>query len=59
MDELLPAAIGMRMAINQQNVALSMIKKSAEAGQQIADMVLQGALNVAASTRGSHVDLSA
>jgi hypothetical protein len=52
--EMLPAQIAMQMAMTQQNVALSMVKKTAEMQQQIADMLL-----VAASGRGGNVNISA
>lgn len=59
MEELLPAAIGAQMALNQQKVALSVIKSTANAQQAIADMVLEGSRNVAAAARGQNLNISA
>lgn len=56
---MLPAAIAMQMAITQQRAALSMIKQTAQMQQQIADVVMQGAANAAASGRGGIVNISA
>jgi len=52
--DMLPAAIGMQMAMVQQNVALSMLKQSAQAQAQIADILM-----ASISGRGGNVDLSA
>lgn len=56
---MLPAAIAAQMAITQQRVALSMIKQTAQMQQQIADVVLEGAANAAASGRGQIVNIAA
>lgn len=56
--EALPAQIAMQMAMTQQNVAMSMLKKTAEMQQQIADIVTEGALTAAASARGGKVNIS-
>ncbi len=50
----MPAAIAAQMAMVQQNVALSMIKKTAETQQQIADILM-----ATVSGRGGSVDLFA
>ena len=52
--DILPAAIAAQMAMTQQNVALSMIKKTAETQQQIADILM-----ATISGRGGSVDLFA
>jgi|GEM_PF-2270475 len=52
--DLMPAAIAAQMAMVQQNVALSMIKKTAETQQQIADILM-----ATVSGRGGSVDLFA
>lgn len=52
--DMMPAAIAMQMATTQQNVALSMIKKTAETQQQIADILM-----ATISGRGGSVDLFA
>lgn len=57
--DMMPAAIAAQMAITQQNAALSMIKKSAEMQQQIADVILEGAQAVSASSRGGIVNIAA
>lgn len=51
---MLPAAIAMQMAMTQQNVAMSMIKKSAEMQAQVADILM-----AAVSGRGGNVNISA
>ncbi|PZO83703.1 MAG: hypothetical protein DI626_08855 [Micavibrio aeruginosavorus] len=57
--DMMPAALAAQQAITQQNVALSMIKKSAEMQQQIADVILEGAQSVSASSRGGIVNIAA
>ena len=57
--DMMPAAIAAQMAMTQQNVALSMIKKSAEMQKQIADVILEGSQAVSASSRGGIVDIAA
>ncbi len=56
---MMPAAIAAQMAMTQQNVALSMIKKSAEMQQQIADVIMEGAQSVPSSSRGGIVNIAA
>ena len=59
MEELLPAAIGAQMALNQQKVALSVIKGTAQAQQAVADMVLEGARMAATNAfRGTRVNFA-
>ena len=59
MEELLPAGIGAQMALNQQKVALSVIKSTANAQQAIADMVMEGARTSAANaSRGTRVNFA-
>lgn len=59
MEELLPAGIGAQMALNQQKVALSVIKSTANSQQAIADMVMEGARTAAANaSRGTRVNFS-
>ena len=50
----MPAAIAMQMAMTQQNVALSMIKQTAQMQQQIADVLM-----ATVSGRGGNVNISA
>ncbi len=57
--DMMPAAIAAQMAMTQQNVALSMIKKSAEMQQQIADVIMEGAQSVPSSSRGGIVNIAA
>lgn len=57
--DIAPAAIAMQMAMTQQKVALSMMKQTADAQAQIADVLLQGATNAAAATRGNAVNITA
>lgn len=52
--DLMPAAIAAQMAMVQQNVALSVIKKTAETQQQVADILM-----ATISGRGGSVDLFA
>lgn len=59
MNGLLPAAIGMQMAIVQKNAALSMIKSTADAQSALVDMVAQASAQIAASGRGSVVNITA
>ena len=51
---MMPAAIAAQMAITQKNVALSMIKQSADMQSQIADMLM-----ASISSRGGTVNISA
>ena len=52
--DMMPAAIAMQMAMTQQNVALSMIKQTAQMQQQIADVLM-----ATVSGRGGNVNISA
>ena len=55
----IPADIAAQMAIARQNVALSVIKRSAQADQQIASILEQAVQNVpASSVRGSNLSRS-
>ncbi len=54
MEEMLPAAIGMQMAMAQKNVSLSMIKQQAQTQQQVADILM-----ATISGRGQNVNLFA
>ncbi len=56
----IPATLAAEQALTRQNVALSVVKSSAEADQQLANVieeVAEGAQN--ASGRGSNVDIYA
>ena len=56
----LPEDMAMRMAMVQQNAAVSMIKKNAQAEQAIANMLDQSIRNVPRSAiRGSNVNIQA
>lgn len=57
--DMLPAAIGMQMAITQQKATMSMIKSAAEAQQAVVDMVAEASANIAASGRGQIVNIAA
>lgn len=51
----IPADIAAQMAIAKQNVALSLIKRNAQAEQQVAAILEQAVQNVPTSpVRGSH-----
>ncbi len=54
----IPADIAAKAAITQQNIALSVIKASADADKAIAN-ILEESLSVGPSARGSKVSLSA
>jgi hypothetical protein len=54
----IPYEIAARTAITQQNIALSVIKQSADADKAIAN-ILDKSLSVTPSGRGGHVNLSA
>jgi hypothetical protein len=56
MENLLPAAIGMQMAMLQKNVSLSMIKQQAQTQQQVADILMA---TISAGGRGQNVNLFA
>ena len=59
MSSLLPAAIGMQMAITQKNAAMSMIKATADAQSALVNMVAEASAQIAASGRGSVVNITA
>jgi hypothetical protein len=52
--DMMPAAIAMQMAMTQQNVALSMIKQTAQMQQQIPDILM-----ATVSGRGGNIDIAA
>lgn len=55
----IPADIAAQMAIARQNVALSVIKRNAQAEQQISAILEQAVQNVPASpVRGAHFSRS-
>lgn len=56
MENLLPAAIGMQMAMVQKNVSLSLIKQQAQTQQQMADILMTTITN---GSRGQTVNLYA
>lgn len=56
MENLLPAAIGLQMAIVQKNVSLSVIKQQAQAQQQMADILMT---TISSGGRGQNVNLFA
>ncbi len=55
----IPAQFAAEQAIFRQNVALSVIKKSAEADKAIIGILEKSADNIAASHRGQNVNFSA
>jgi hypothetical protein len=55
----LPAAIAAQMAITQNNVALSVVKSSAEADRAIANILQDAITNVPTGSRGGNVNFSA
>lgn len=57
--EMLPAAISAQMAINQQNVAMAMMKSSAQADRAIANILEQAISSVPTGSRGGLVNFSA
>ena len=59
MSSLLPAAIGMQMAITQKNAAMSMIKATADAQSALVNMVAEASAQIAASGRGNVVNITA
>lgn len=55
-----PAAIAAEAAILRQNVALSVVRQSAEADQAIANIIQQSAENIAVNaSRGNTVNIRA
>lgn len=57
--DMMPAAISAQMAMNQQNVAMAMLKSSAEADRAIANILQQAIANVPTGSRGGLVNFSA
>jgi hypothetical protein len=57
--ESLPAALAAQMAITQNNVAMAMIKSSAQADRQIANILADAISNVPTGSRGGSVNFSA
>ena len=59
MSSILPAAIGAELAIARQNVALSLVKQSAQADQAVANILTESAENLKAlsGSRGSNVNI--
>jgi hypothetical protein len=56
----IPPGIAAQMALNQQNVALSVIKQAADADKAIANILQTAADSVPASTsRGGNVNIRA
>ncbi len=60
MSAILPAALSAQQAITQQNVALSVVKSSADAEKAIANILTEASQNVpTGSGRGSVVNITA
>ncbi len=57
--DLMPAALSAQMAITQNNVAMAMLKSSAQADRAIANILEQAISNVPAGSRGSNVNFTA
>jgi hypothetical protein len=57
--DMLPASLAAERAILQKNVALSMIKQTTQMQAQIATILTNAVESVAASNRGSVVDIAA
>lgn len=56
--DILPAGIAAQQAITKQNVALNVIKQSADADKAVAGILQQSADNIAAQTgRGTNVNI--
>ena len=57
----IPPTIAAELALARQNVALSVIKQSADQAQAIADLIAESAqtLKVAAASRGNSVNIRA
>ncbi len=56
---MIPAAIAAQMAITQKNVALSMIKQSANMQKQVVSMIAESAASLSAATRGNTINIAA
>jgi hypothetical protein len=54
-----PAKIGMQMAIVQQRATLGMMKANADAQSALVNMIAQSSEQIAASGRGSIVNIAA
>lgn len=59
MSAVLPAGIAAQQAITQQNVALSVVKSSAQADQAIAEILTEATESVPTGGRGSIVNITA
>lgn len=59
MTAVLPAGIAAQQALNQQNVALSVIRSSAESDQAIAEILTEATDSVPTGSRGSIVNITA
>lgn len=60
MSSAIPAGIAAEQAILKQNVALSVVKQSAEQAQALAEIIDQSARSAPISgTRGSNINISA
>ncbi len=57
--DLMPAALSAQMAITQNNVAMAMLKSSAQADRAIANILEQAISNVPTGSRGSNVNFTA
>lgn len=57
--DMLPAAIAADRALAQKNVALAMIKQTAQTQAQIATILTDAVQSVASSSRGGIVDIAA
>lgn len=55
----LPAGIAAEQAILRQNVALSVLKQSADADKKLVEILDKSLTTIQSSGRGSKVDLSA
>jgi len=53
----IPAGYAAQQAITQQNVALSVLKKSAQADQQLANILAESAQNTASGSRGGNLNI--
>lgn len=57
--DMMPAAISAQMAMNQQNVAMAMLKSSAQADRAIANILMEAVQNVPTGSRGGAVNFTA
>jgi transcriptional regulator len=51
--------IAAQMAMTQQAIALSVMRQTSDMQQKMADILMESALTVAASSRGGMLDISA